>query len=80
MVIHEALEAAVRSRLVGDNVAKRVNNKPRAPEANMVLLDHRWTAEEAAQFLAAAKNAGAQPAALFTLALDSGARKANCAG
>jgi integrase len=80
MVIHAALEAAVRSRLVADNIAKRVNNKPRAPEANVALLDHCWTADEAAQFLAAAKEAGAQPAALFAVALDSGARKAELCG
>ena len=80
MVIHGALEAAVRSRLVRENVAKRVNNKPRAPEANVALLTHCWTAEEAASFLVAAKAAGPQAAALFALALDTGARKAELCG
>jgi integrase len=61
-------------------VAKRVNNKPRAPEANVALLSHCWTAEEAATFLMAAKAAGPQPAAFFALALDSGARKAELCG
>lgn len=80
MVIHGALEAAIRSRLLADNVAKRVINKPRAPEGDTTVLSHCWTADEAAAFLEVAKAAGAQPAAFYTVALDSGARKSELCG
>lgn len=39
-----------------------------------------WEADEARAFLAAAKQAGPQPAALYALALDAGARKNELCG
>jgi len=79
-IVHSALEAAVRSSLVARNVAKLVNNKPHAPAAHAGIAAHCWTAEDAAVFLRAAKQAGSQPAAFYSLALDSGMRKAELCG
>jgi len=77
-VLHSALKAAVRNGLVTRNVAALVSNKPRKGSGQDVL-DHVWTADEAATFLKAAKAAGPQPAAFYTLALDSGARRGELA-
>ena len=44
------------------------------------VLDHVWTAEEAARFLKAAKDAGPQLSGLFALALDSGMRRGEIGG
>jgi len=60
------------------NVAKLVTNKPKKGQGPDIL-EHVWTAEEAGAFLTAAKAAGPQPAAFYTLALDSGARKGEMA-
>jgi hypothetical protein len=62
------------------NVARLVNNKPHAPEPHAHVALHCWTADESAAFLRAAKAAGPQPAALYTLALDSGMRKGELCG
>ena len=43
-------------------------------------MQHCWEVEDATKFIAAAKQMGAQPAALYTLALDSGARKGELCG
>jgi hypothetical protein len=51
-----------------------VSNKPRKT-ARQDVHDHVWSADEAETFLKTAKVAGAQPAAFYTLALDTGARR-----
>ena len=77
MVLHSALDAAVMERLVRENVASNMMGKPaRSREDSPAdVLENCWEAEEAARFLAAAREAGPQWAAFFALALDSGMRK-----
>ncbi|ODS55791.1 MAG: hypothetical protein ABS36_09395 [Acidobacteria bacterium SCN 69-37] len=77
-ILHSALKAAVHNGLVTRNVAALVSNKPRKV-AREDVLDHVWTADEAARFLKTAKAAGPQPAAFYTLALDTGARRGELA-
>jgi integrase len=77
-LLHSALKAAVKSGLVTRNVAALVSNKPKKV-ARQDVLDHVWTADEAAKFLKVANAVGSQPAAFYTLALDSGARKGELA-
>jgi integrase len=77
-ILHSALKAAVHNGLVTRNVAALVSNKPRKT-ARQDVHDHVWSAEEAATFLKTAKAAGAQPAAFYTLALDTGARRGELA-
>lgn len=79
VVLHSALEAAVRSQLVARNVAKLITGKPRAGEESKAV-GNCWTAEDASAFLAVAKRGGSQAAAFYTLALDSGMRKSELAG
>ena len=80
-ILHSALKAALRAGLVYRNVAALAENKPRARKGQSAdVLAHVWEAPEARQFLATAKAAGAQPAAFYTLAIDSGARKSELAG
>jgi len=62
-VISGALKAAQRKRLISQNVAKLVENKPKAPEDNKDAREHCWDGQEAKQFLATAKSFGLQPAA-----------------
>jgi integrase len=78
-VLSSAQKAAVSNRLVARNEPTFVTSKPRAPEQSAADRNC-WTAEEAVAFLIAAKAAGPQPAALWTLALDSGMRKSELAG
>ena len=77
-ILHSALKAAVRNGLVTRNVAALVTNKPRKGSGQDVL-DHVWSADEAGTFLKTAKAAGPQPAAFYTLALDTGARRGELA-
>jgi integrase len=70
-----ALKAAVKARLVQRNVATDVSNKPQAPEGHPNVLAQCWEAPEARAFLKAARAAGRQPAAFYTLALETGARR-----
>jgi integrase len=78
-VLSSALKAAVGNRLVARNEASYVANKPRGPEQSAADRNC-WTGEEASAFLAVAKAAGPQPAAFYTLAVDSGMRKSELAG
>lgn len=73
-VLSGVLKAAAGNWLVSRNEAGSVTNKPRGPEQSAADRNC-WTAEEASAFLVAAKAAGPQAAALWTLALDSGMRK-----
>ena len=78
-VLSTALKAAVKNRLVARNEAALVANRPKGPDQS--AADHNcWSAEDAAAFLTVAKAAGLQPAAFWTLALDSGMRKSELAG
>jgi integrase len=79
-LLHSALKAAQLQGLVQRNVASLVVGKPHRPEGHEDVLQHCWEAEEARQFIAAAKVLGPQPAAFYTLALDTGARKGELCG
>jgi integrase len=79
-LLHSALKAAQLQGLVQRNVASLVIGKPHRPEGREDVLQHCWEAEEARRFIAAAKESGAQPAAFYTLALDSGVRKGELCG
>jgi integrase len=74
-VLHLALRAAVRDRLVTRNVAADCDTKPKAPKDRSAdARTHCWTVDEARAFLQAADDAGPQPSAFYALALDTGAR------
>jgi integrase len=79
-LLHSALKAAQLQGLVQRNMASLVVGKPHRPEGREDVLHHCWEAEEARRFIAAAKELGSQPAAFYTLALDSGARKGELCG
>jgi integrase len=79
-ILHSALKAAQPQSLVQRNVASLVIGKPHRPDGREDVLRHCWEAEEARRFIAAAKEQGPQPAAFYTLALDSGARKGELCG
>ena len=81
-VVRSALERAVRDRLVTRNVAKDSVERPKEQPnaASTTAKAQCWSALDARRFLDAAKGAGAQVAAFFALALDSGARKGELAG
>ncbi len=79
-IIHGALKAATLEGLVARNVASLVVGKPQARRDHSDIANNVWDADEARRFLTAAKAAGPQPAALFALALDSGARKNELCG
>jgi integrase len=79
-VVHSALKAATLEGLVFRNVAALVIGKPRWKRDHADVARNCWEADEARTFLAAAKQAGPQPAGLYALALDSGARKNELCG
>jgi len=79
-IIHGALKAAQLDGLVLRNVASLVIGKPQFRRDHDDVQRNCWEAAEAQTFLAAARAAGPQPAALFALALDSGARKNELCG
>jgi integrase len=81
-ILHQALRKAAKDRLITSNIAADLDNKPRRSKHKVSedAQKHAWSAVEARTFLAVAKVAGAQPAALYGLALDSGARKGELCG
>jgi integrase len=79
-ILFSSLKAAQKQDMVPRNVADLVIGKPRAKEGHEDAQHHCWNADEAKRFLDAAKAAGPQSAAFYTLALDSGARKAELGG
>jgi integrase len=80
-VLSAALNAAVESDLLQKNVARKFINKPKLQNTSGDVLKNVWTANEARQFLTTVKEEGsAQWSALFSLLLDSGARKAEVLG
>ena len=79
-VVSGALKWAMRKRLLNQNVATLVVNRPSAPEGNRETREHCWDEREARLFLEASKDFGTQPAAFYALALDTGARKGELCG
>lgn len=75
-----ALNAAVRGGILQRNVARLVQNRPKAPDGQHDVLANVWEAHEARQFLETAKAAGPQPAAFYSMALDTGMRKGELCG
>ncbi len=76
-ILFQAFRKAVKNRLIVTNPAADLDHKPRCAREKVSeeAQKHAWTAIEARAFLEAATAAGPQPAALYGLALDSGARK-----
>lgn len=79
-ILSGALGVAVRHKLIRDNVATLVMNKPRARDNAEEIQTQCWDIEESRQFLKAAQEAGPQPAAFYRLALETGARKGELCG
>ncbi len=79
-ILQQALKKAKRDGLVRANVALDAEKPKGAKHKSDDAQRHCWTAGEARTFLAAAHARGIQPAALYTLALDSGARKGELLG
>ena len=79
-IVHSALKAATLEGLVFRNVAALVVGKPHARTHHEDIRANCWTADEARDFLAAARAEGPQPAAFYTLALETGMRKAELCG
>ncbi len=79
-VIHKALGDAVLSKRVERNVASLVLGKPKAKRSPDDVKQNCWMAEEAKRFLEIARSAGPQQAALYTLAIETGMRRAEIGG
>jgi integrase len=75
-----ALRLAVRDRLLVVNPAAGAKRPTAKPTEVNDLHAPCWSGTEARQFLKAAKEAGPQPSALFSLAIDTGARKGELLG
>lgn len=82
ILLNRSLAAAADEGLIPDNPAKRAVGKPRSSrdETPESVLSNCWDHQKALRFLAAARAEGPQAAALYTLALDSGARKGELRG
>ncbi|MDF0673237.1 MAG: tyrosine-type recombinase/integrase [Nitrospira sp.] len=79
-VLSGALAVAVRYKLIRDNVARLVMNKPRAKDDPEKIQEQCWDIDEARAFLDTAKAAGPRQAAFYHLALETGARKGELCG
>src|SRR5262249_2263100 len=79
-LLYSALKAAQTQGLVIRNVASLVIGKPHRAERHAEILTHCWTAADAQHFLSVVHTAGPQMSTFYTLALDSGARKAELCG
>lgn len=79
-ILHSALQSAVLQDLLPRNVASLVIGKPRQREGHEALAQNCWEAEDARRFLETAKAGTSQQAALYSLAIDTGARKAELCG
>jgi integrase len=77
-VLHSAFRKAVKDRLLSVNPC--VDLERVRPSKGASVREHCWSALEAQRFLIAAQTAGAQSAAFFGLALDTGARKSELHG
>lgn len=79
-ILHSALKAAMMQDLIPRNAASLVIGKPRRRDGHENILQNCWEPEDARKFLNTAKEDSPQAAALYSLALDSGARKAELCG
>lgn len=80
IIIHSALDAALKLGYVTRNVAKLVPHKPKQGNEQQDAIEHCWTAQEATQFLKAAAEEGTQACVFYTLALETGMRKGELCG
>lgn len=79
-VLRRALRKAVKEKLMMVNPALDLDHAPRRPKVDDAARLNCWTATDARTFLAAAKADGPQTAALYAVALDTGARKGELCG
>ena len=79
-VLSRALRKAKRDNLIVSNPAPDVETRPKRRRDPEAARENCWSRDEARQFLTAAKAAGAQPAALYALALETGMRKNELCG
>lgn len=79
-ILHSALKAATMQDLIPRNAASLVIGKPRRRDGHENILQNCWEPEEARKFLDTAKAHSTHAAALYSVALDSGARKAELCG
>lgn len=80
-ILHAALKAAKRSKLIQSNPAAEAAGKPKGRNRrSQNVVGNCWDDDEARRFLAAAREEGLDGEAFFTLALDSGARLGELTG
>lgn len=79
-ILVSALKVAVRQRLIRENPASLVMNRPNAPDRHDAETGHAWHEAEARRFLRAAEGAGPRQAAFYALALETGMRKGEMCG
>lgn len=81
-LLSSALQAAVENGLVNRNVARQLKkgSKPRRPKPHENIAKHTWTAAEATAFLTVVGRESPQVAALYRVALVTGARVGELAG
>ena len=72
----------MRKKILIRNEAKLIDGKPKRRDTNdkTEILENCWDGEEARQFLKVACEAGPQPAAFYSLALELRPRKSEIAG
>jgi integrase len=84
IILQSALEAAVREKLIPENVARLMTGKPngRAMREDLTseAIIHCWTVDEVQRFLQATRGAGLQWETFFTVALDTGMRRGELCG
>ena len=80
-ILQQAIRKAAKSKIISVNIAADLDHKPRLNRGKRdAARMHCWTALEARRFLQEATARGSRPAAFYTLALDSGARKGELCG
>ena len=81
VILHGALKSAVKKKKIPSNPALLVENRPqRTKTKNQEADEQSWEADEARRFLEAARKAGPQQAAFYTMALELGLRKGELCG
>jgi len=81
-LISGALKSAQKKRVIKENPAKLIDNRPHRSEEQKSedAQKHCWDLDETRKIIAAAQTFGPQAAAFYPLALDSGARKGELCG
>lgn len=75
-VIRQALDTAVRDRLIHTNQAAAVRHRHKpSKDRSESARQHCWSAKKARAVRAAASTAGTQTSAFIALALDTGTRR-----